>query len=222
MEDEEDVRAPLGALVAGTAWELLKRLFVLYNSTVTAGYEVYGTLAAIPIFLLWIYLSWVIVLIGAEVAFASQHVKTYRRESETPHLSSAFKERLAIHMMVEIARDFLAGRAPSTAETLSERLKVPVRAGSEVLTMLSDAKLLHETEEKGAVIYIPFEDLGRITVRRIVDAFRRTGDDPPVDASGRDHVDRLFADTDRKAVEPLERITLRELAETKREPPPAI
>jgi membrane protein len=211
--------ALIGGLISGTAWELLKRLFVYYNATVTAGYEVYGTLAAIPIFLLWIYLSWVLVLIGAEVSFASQHVKTYRRERDLPKLSQSFKERLAIHLMVEIARDFLAGRSPETAEALSDRLKVPVRAGSQVLTQLADAKLLHEMESKGAMTYMPAEDLTRISVRRIVDALRRLGDNPAIDPTNRDRVEKLYADTDLASAAPLEKVTLRDLAESA--PPPA-
>jgi membrane protein len=207
--------ALIGALVAGTAWEILKRLFVLYNAKVTGSYEVYGSLAAIPIFLLWIYLSWVLVLMGAEVAFAAQHVRTYRRETEVPKLSHAFKERLAIHYMVEIARDFIAGRKPGSAESLSDRLKVPVRAGSEVLALLGDAKLLHEMESEGTTTYVPSEDLNRITLRRIVDAVRRTGDDPAIDSTGRGRVDQLFATSDLAAAAPLESITLRELAEGK-------
>jgi len=205
--------ALIGALVAGTAWEILKRLFVLYNVKVTGSYEVYGSLAAIPIFLMWIYLSWVLVLVGAEVAFAAQHVKTYRRETEVPKLSPAFKERLAIHFMVEIARDFLAGRTPGNAESLSQRLKVPVRAGGEVLALLADAKLLVEVEAGGTTTFMPSEDLERITLRRILDALRKQGDDPEFDTGGRPRVEKLFLDSDRAAVEPLEKITLRELAE---------
>ncbi len=203
----------VGALVAGTSWELLKRLYVLYNAKVTAGYEVYGSLAAIPIFLLWIYASWVLVLIGAEVAFAAQHVRTYKREVESPKLSHAFKERLAVHLMVEIARDFIAGRDPATAESLSDRLKVPVRAGNEVLYQLTGSKLLREVVNGQTTTYVPSEDLDRVTVRRIVDAMRRSGDDPAIaPAGGRDRVEKLFEDADRTAVEPLEKVTLRDLA----------
>ena len=205
-----------GSLIAGTAWELLKRLYVLYNANVTASYEVYGSLAAIPIFLLWIYASWVLVLFGAEVAFAAQHVRTYKREVESPKLSHAFKERLAVHLMVEIARDFIAGREPATAETMSERLKVPVRAANEVLYQLSASKLVHEAVSGQTTTYLPSEDLDRITVRRIVDALRRTGDDPSLAPSdGRDRVEKLFDETDRAALEPLDKVTLRELADVK-------
>jgi membrane protein len=206
--------ALIGALVAGTAWELLKRLFVLYNAKVTGGYEVYGSLAAIPIFLLWIYLSWVIVLIGAEFAFAAQHVRTYRREVETPKLSHAFKERLAIHLMVEIARDFIAGRKPETAENLSERLKIPVRAGSEVLAHLADAKLLHEMDGHGVTTYMPAEDLERITLNRVLNALRKTGDDPAITQGGRERLEQLVTEIE-TASDEVGKITLRDLAEGK-------
>ena len=205
-----------GALVAGTAWELLKRLYVLYNAKLFASYEVYGSLAAIPIFLLWIYASWCLVLLGAEVAFAAQHVATYRREVDAPKLSHAFKERLSIHLMVEIARDFIAGRDPGTAEFLSGRLSVPVRAVNEVLYQLAESKLLLEVVNGQTTTYVPAEDLERITVRRIVDALRRSGDDPAIaTVEDRTRVEKLFENANRTAVEPLEKVTLRELAEGK-------
>ena len=204
-----------GALVAGTSWELLKRLYVLYNANVTATYEVYGSLAAIPIFLLWIYFSWVLVLFGAEVAFAAQHVKTYRREIEAPQLSHAFKERLSVHLMVEIARDFIAGREPATGETLAERLKVPVRAANEVLYRLAGSKLLREVVNGQVTTYLPSEDLDGITVTRIVDALRRSGSDPAIPpSSDRDRVEKLFDDTEKAVKKPLDDVTLRELAES--------
>ncbi|HZL71756.1 MAG TPA: YihY/virulence factor BrkB family protein [Planctomycetota bacterium] len=203
-----------GAILAGTAWEVMKRLYMLFNSNLIASYEVYGSLAAIPIFLLWIYASWCLVLLGAEIAFAAQHVRTYRREVNAPKLSHAFKERLSIHLMVEIARDFVAGRDPGTAEVLAERLKVPVRAANEVLYQLAEAKLLREVVNGQTTTFLPSEDLERITVRRIVDALRRRGDDPAIaPAEERNRVEKLFEDTDRAAVEPLEKVTLRELAE---------
>jgi membrane protein len=208
--------AIIGSLVAGTAWELGKRLYILFNAKVMATYEIYGSLAAIPVFLLWIYASWAIVLLGAEVAFAAQHVKSYRREVEAPKLSHAFKERLAIHLMVEIARDFLSGKPPGTAEALSERLKVPVRAGSEVLVHLTDAKLLHEMDGKGVASYLPSEDLGRITVRRVIDAMRRTGDDPVIDPSGRDQIEKLVGEADHATYEQLDKFTVKDLAEGKK------
>jgi membrane protein len=208
--------ALIGALVAGTAWELLKRLYVLYNAKVTATYEVYGPLAAIPIFLLWIYASWVLVLMGAEVAFAAQHVTTYKRETDAPRLSHAFKQKLSVHLMVEIARDFIAGRDQGTAETMADRLKVPVRAVNEVLYQLTRAKLLVEMVRGQTTTYLPAEDVDRITLRRIVEALRQTGDDPVFAPSdGRDRVEKMFHDAESSALEPLEKVTLRELAEAK-------
>ena len=209
--------AIVGALVAGTAWDILKRLYVLYNANVIASYEVYGALASIPIFLLWIYTSWVLVLIGAEVAFAAQHVKTYKREIEAPTLSHSFKERLAVHLMVDVARDFIAGRDPATAETLADRLKVPVRAANEVLFQLTGSKLLREVVHGQTTTYLPSEDLDGITVRRIVDAMRHTGNDPALAAGElRDRVERLFADSDKTALDPFDRVKLRALAEEDR------
>ena len=206
-----------GALVAGTAWELLKKLYVLYNAKVIASYEVYGSLGAIPVFLLWIYVSWILVLFGAEIAFAAGHVRTYKREVESPQLSQAFKERLAVHLMAEIARGFLGGREPTTAEALADRLKVPVRACNEVLFHLTGQKLLREVVAGQTTTYVPAEDLDRITVKRMVDAIRRSGDDPQLvgPEGSKDRLDKLFDEAEKTTSTLLEKVTLRELAEGK-------
>ncbi|HTF56742.1 MAG TPA: YhjD/YihY/BrkB family envelope integrity protein [Planctomycetota bacterium] len=210
--------AVIGALVGGTAWEILKGLFILYNDRVVASYEVYGTLSAIPIFLLWIYLSWVLVLFGGEIAFAAQHVKTYRREVDAPKLSHAFMERLAVHLMVEIARDFIGGRDPATSEALADRLKVPVRACNDVLFHLTGGGLLREVSHGQVTTYLPAEDLDRITVKRIVDALRRHGDEPALAVEGvaGDRLGRILQEAEESSSKQLDQVTLRELtSETK-------
>jgi hypothetical protein len=71
----------------------MKTVYFWYNTHFVSNYTFYGALGSIPIFLLWVYLSWIIVLFGAEVAFAAQHVNTYKREIEETRLSAADRDR---------------------------------------------------------------------------------------------------------------------------------
>ncbi|MBI2931342.1 MAG: YihY/virulence factor BrkB family protein [Planctomycetes bacterium] len=197
-----------GALVAGTVWELLKHLYVFYNTRVAGTNEIYGSLAAIPVFLLWIYLSWVIVLFGAELVFAIQHRRTYPIEMEAEQLSETYKERLALRLMLHIGQDFLAGRESGDTPELAKRLRAPTRAVNEVLHCLIRARLLRPVRD-GESTYLPGEDTDHITVKRILDAIRTCGEHPPVLAG-----DTLFQRADRLVEEAeavLERATLREL-----------
>ena len=200
--------AVAGALVAGTVWEFLKRLYVIYNATFVNTYQVYGSLGAIPILLLWIYLSWIIVLFGAELVFAMQHVRTYEREMEAPKLSQAFKEKLAIYVMLEVTRDFLVGREAPNGEQLADRLKVPVRAVNDVIYTLAGQKLLREVPQGQFASYFPFEDPARTTVKRVLDAMRTHGDEPRIQNGT---VSERLA---------LEALSMRELADSPAPQPP--
>lgn len=199
----------IGALVSGTAWEILFRLYVDFNGFILDRYAIYGSLSVIPVFLMWIYVSWIIVLFGAEVAFAAQHVRTYKREVEAVQLSAQFKERLGLHLMIEIARDFAGGRDPATAEALAQRLKVPVRACNEVLFHLVKGLMLRELANGQIATYVPSEDLDRITPLRVLEAMRRHGHEPSLEPA--DRIDRIVQESEAAAAAKLGGVTLREL-----------
>ena len=166
-----------GGIVGGTLWELAKHGYVLYNTHVVSTYKIYGALGAVPMFLLWIYLSWTIILFGAEFAFAYQNVKTYRREIEMEPPSVAAQMELALLAILLVAREYVAGRDPVTLRRLSEALNVPVRFANDVLFRLGAAGLVREvaSAEPG---YVPGRDAAAITVKDVFDAMQRSGANP--------------------------------------------
>jgi membrane protein len=170
--------ALVGGIVAGTLWETAKVGYVFYvTSMAQSTWKIYGALGAVPIFLLWIYLSWVIVLFGAEWAFAHQNVRTYRREiaAETP--SQAAQEELALMAMLLVTREYVAGGEPVTLRRLGETFNVPVRFANDILFRLGGAGLVREVSgrEPG---YVPGRDAATISVKAVLDAVRRAGANP--------------------------------------------
>lgn len=209
-----------GALVSGTLWQLMMSVYVWYNTRLVAFDKFYGSIGAIPVFLLWIYLSWIIVLFGAEVAFAMQHVNTYRREVEQIRLSASARERLALVAAAEVVRPFLAGGHPPTGEEVAARLNAPVRAVNDILFELATRNVLRVVPEAGRKdpVYLPARDPSRMTAREVVEAIRNDGD-PATLPQGPD-LQAIYALLDRaegQAYAPLEGVSLRELAA----PPPA-
>ncbi|MBV8879582.1 MAG: YihY family inner membrane protein, partial [Planctomycetaceae bacterium] len=207
--------ALIGALISGTAWEGMKTVYFWYNTHVVTNYKFYGSLGTIPVFLLWIYLSWIIVLFGAEVAFAAQHVNTYRREIEQMRLSAADRDRLALVVAMEVVRPFIAGAAPPTGETVALRLSSPVRVVNEILYELSSQGILRTvtlTDQKD-VGYLPARDPSVTTARDVVHAVRTYGDQgalpPGEDAEA---VYKLLDQAEAEAMGPLAAVSLRELA----------
>jgi membrane protein len=213
-----------GAIVAGTLWNAMTGVYVWYNAKVLTNYTFYGSLGSIPIFLLWIYLSWIVVLFGAEIAFAAQHVETYRSELEGVKLSPGDRDRLALVICVEAAGPFEAGGVPPTAETIATRLKAPSRVVHEVAYQLMSKGILREVTALDAKDpgLIPARDPSVLTIRDILAAMRSYGDpfilpDGPASLP----IYRLVNEAEATATEPLSKVTLKELVAKVGSPPPA-
>ncbi|HYE99995.1 MAG TPA: YhjD/YihY/BrkB family envelope integrity protein, partial [Planctomycetota bacterium] len=216
--------ALVGALVAGTAWNLMATVYVWYNARVVTNYKFYGGLGSIPIFLLWIYLSWVVVLFGAEIAFAVQHVETYKRQLESVKLSAADRDRLALVLVLEAVRTFEAGGAPPTAEGLAAKLDAPARVLHEVVYLLMDKGILREVSGFDAKDpgLVPGRDPSVMTVADVLHAVRTHGDPFGLpEAIGAREAYRLINEAEERASERLGRVTVKELAARTSSPPSA-
>lgn len=205
-----------GGILAGTSWELMKTLYVWVNVNFMTANAFYGSLGAIPVFLMWVYVSWIIVLVGCEFAFAAQHADTYRREIESPKVSAEFRERLALLLLADIARDFLAGRAPRSAATLAGGLNVPVRLVHELVEQLEDQELVRAVADgdRRDPALVPACDPGQTTVGDVLDRMHRHGDGryalPP--GAVADRLRGVLDDARAKLSAPLRQVTLRDLA----------
>ncbi len=205
----------IGALVAGTSWELMKSLYVWYNAKVVTAYTFYGSLGSIPIFLLWIYLSWIIVLFGAEVAFAAQHVETYKREIDVVKVSHADRERLSLVAAILAVKPFEAGEPPPTADAIASAMNAPVRVIHDILYELAAKGILREVGLGGNKDpgYLPARNPEQLTARDVLRAVRSYGDDYKLpEGHGASAVYRLIDDAEAHATEALSRVTLKDLA----------
>lgn len=212
----------VGALVAGTAWNLMTTAYVWYNAKVLTSYAFYGSLGSIPVFLLWIYLSWIIVLFGAEIAFAAQHVETYRRELEAVKVSAADRDRLALVVAVEAVRPFEAGSSPPTAEAVASRLRAPSRVVHEIVYQLMERGILREVSSVDAKDpgLVPARDPSVMTARDVLRAVRSYGDPLALpEVGGVTGIYQLVDEAEQRATEELGRVTLKDLAAREPAPP---
>ena len=106
--------AAVGGVTGGTLWFAAAHAYGWYAKSTVYYANIYGSLAAIPIFIFWLYLSWLLVFIGAQVAFAWQNLNRYREEILSTAPSQMSRERVALRVAVEAARRFLAARRRST------------------------------------------------------------------------------------------------------------
>lgn len=163
----------VGGALAGTAWYLFN-LFSLYlgSSAVTAS-AIYGSLALVPLLMVGLYVVWVIVLFGAQVAYAFQNRESYMQERIAENVNQRGREFVALRLMTCIGQSFHRGLPPASVQQMSRELGIPSKLVSQVLQTLLAARLVVEVHgpEPG---YAPARPLETINCHHILLAMRAT------------------------------------------------
>jgi membrane protein len=167
--------ATAGAIFGGLLWASVGALFariVVYSAQLAA---VYAGFAVVLLFLFWLYLSWLMLLLGAQLSFYVQHPEHLRTGHADIPMTGALRERLAMSVMCLLAERFTQGAERWTTNGLAERLDVPASVLAEVISALESRGLLLAAEDDTLV---PARDLGSITLAAILDAIRHETPDP--------------------------------------------
>ena len=117
-----------GGIVGGVLWQSAGMAFAVFVASSTQYSAIYSGFAILILFLIWLYLSWLILLFGASVAFYQQHPEYLVAEGGEPRLSNRMRERLALVIMSLIGAHYVAGRPAWTLRQLAQRLNVPGHA----------------------------------------------------------------------------------------------
>ena len=154
-------------IVVGVAFQAFQFLYISGQIWVGRYGAIYGQFAAIPLFLLWLDLSWLIALFGAKLAFAGQNYKQFDFEKESKRTSRRFKDFTAIVLTTIIVKSFEKGDTLCTLEDLSEESGIPLMLAKNELNRLVDAGLLIETDgvsKDKSVRYMPALDIHSISI----------------------------------------------------------
>lgn len=174
--------AAVGGLVAGVLWEVVGSLFATFVVSSTRYTAIYAGFAAPLLFMFWIYLSWLILLIGAQIAFYLQNPQFIEAHRGALKLDHSFKERLALAVMYLVAHDYRHTGPRWSFDALSRRLQVNAEPLRTVIDRLTQSGLLTMTDGDGR-LYAPGRDPDVITLSGIVDAMRH-GDGPEGRSTG--------------------------------------
>jgi membrane protein len=205
--------ALLGGMVAAALFTGLQHLYVRFNVGVTSSNALYGGLAALPLFLAWVYVSWVIVLLGAEIAAALENVAKLRRARRGAEPTPAAREAFGLAIAVRLARSFDSGSPPVSADQLSEDLRLSIRSAREILGDLERVGVATRAavQERDDAFQLG-RSADRIPVQAVLEALRGGRGGPlPADASGA-ALSRTLAEIDRRAAEAVADLTLEDLA----------
>jgi membrane protein len=170
----------VGGIIGGTIYQLAQWTYIRFQVGVANYNAIYGSFAALPLFLVWIQLSWLIVLLGAHISYAIQSVDDYDFEPDVRRVSPHLKKRVALLIVHAIAQRFARGDTPMTAEALSTALSVPVRLVRKIIDELIETGVLIHTHIDAAetvTAYLPARDIHDFTIAYILDAMENRGVD---------------------------------------------
>jgi membrane protein len=166
-----------GGVIAGTIYQLVQLAYISFQIGVSNYGAIYGSFAALPLFLVWLQLSWLILLLGAEVSFAHQNVATYEFEQDCLGVSHSFKRMIALMIVHVCVKNFLNAERPPTDGDISRKLEVPIRLVRSILSELTEARLLSQVglDQRDNVGYQPACDIHRLTVAAVIERLDQQG-----------------------------------------------
>jgi membrane protein len=165
------------AVTAGTAYQLLQWIYVVFQVGVARANAIYGSFAALPLFLAWMQLSWLVVLLGSEISFAVQNVETHGFPEGKEKISAYHGKVLSLLIARLVVRNFSDGEKPLPPSAIATVLGMPPLLVRQILSDLSTVGLFSATQgEGGESAYQPARDIHKIRVKTVVDALERCGD----------------------------------------------
>lgn len=165
--------ALVGGLVAGLLFHLNNLVNVLYVSRVVSNSRIYGSLGLVAVFMIGLYFSWLILLFGAQVAYAFQNRTTYLEEKQVESINQRGREFIALRLMTLVGRRHLLGGPPGTVLEMSDELGVPTRLVRQVMQTLASARLVIEVAYPETA-WMPARLMETITCHDILLAMRAT------------------------------------------------
>jgi membrane protein len=169
----------VAGIVAGSIYQLVQWGYIAFQVGVAKYNAIYGSFAALPLFLVWLQLSWLVVLFGAEISFSHQNVDTYEFEPDCLHVSVSFKKLLSLRIVHLLVKNFSAGKSPLAAAAIAHTLEVPIRLVRQMLFELVESGILSEvaTREYEETAYQPGRDSDSLTIQYVINALEKRGVD---------------------------------------------
>ena len=170
--------AILPGILAGSAFQAFQYLYIGSQIWVSRYNAIYGSFAAIPMFLLWTQISWSICLFGAQLCYVAQNLRNFSFSKETENISRRYHDFLCILIMSLICKRFKTEEPPYTAESLSDEHKIPIRLTTTILYELQDLHLIYETpmeDEDEEMGYLPAVDINRLNVGMLLNRLDEAG-----------------------------------------------
>jgi membrane protein len=163
-------------IFAAVGFQIFQYLYINGQIWVSKYNAIYGSFALLPLLLLWMQLSWVICLIGAEIAYAGQNVQNYEYESDSKNISRRYLDFLTLTIVNLVVKRFEKGEKPYTDIEISTHYKIPIRLTKRILYLLIELGVLIEVkDDDNYANYQPAIDINQITLEYLFNKVDRYG-----------------------------------------------
>ncbi len=157
-------------IIAGTLFQLIQWGYIAFQIGAARYGAIYGSFAALPLLLLWMQVSWIVVLFGAELSFANQHVDNYEFEAESKNISPFNKKLLALYILQLLVHRFQQGEKPIAPDDISNSLHIPNSLVRIILNELEDVGLVSQVDisHSKRSAYQPAVDITKISIKTVL------------------------------------------------------
>lgn len=167
----------LAGVLTGTAYQLVQWAYLRLQIGVSSYNAIYGSLAALPLFIVWLQIGWLILLFGAELAFYHQHFESYRNKDVSMSPNFAFIKIAALRIAHLLVHRFAAAEPPLTAEQITQILHLPLLTVQEIVAELHKAHILAAVQSApdGTPAYQPARDIALLRIATVIEALENNG-----------------------------------------------
>ena len=164
-----------GGIFAGTIAQIVQWIYIKFQIGVASYGAIYGSFAALPLFLGMLQMSWMIVLFGAEIAYASEHYETFGFHPDYYRISVSSKKLLMLRIFHLLTKKFSLGERPLTAVQIAHALEIPVRLVRQLLHELTNVGLVVETiiGIRSEIAFQPGRTIENITLKVALDEYEK-------------------------------------------------
>lgn len=175
----------IAGIVTGILYDLAQWAYISLQVGVSSYNAIYGSFAAIPLFVIWIQVGWMIVLFGCEISFFLQYYDNYRNNNRYSNLSFSLQKVIALQVTHLLIKQFSHFNKPLTADEIALKLALPIAIVQPILAKLIASHILVEFNipEEEDEVYQPAVDTKLLTIAFVISALEQCGQNDLPDIS---------------------------------------
>jgi membrane protein len=170
--------AIIGGIIAGSMFQIFQNLYIYFQTHATRTSAIYGSFAALPLFLIWLQISWFVVLLGCEITFAVQSVRIKGSAERDKRLSISYLKTMAVFLMKILINSFSKGEKAPTSRQIAEEIKLPQHTVQIVLDRLVKAGAVSRVlvDKHEAIGYQPARNIDDFNIMNVIEIFENQGE----------------------------------------------